>query len=294
MRKQIWQGRTVLPLLAITLAAVVGCPPGPRQPLPPVTDDVPVRTVIQRVNDNARAMDFMVRAGGVSASGKIVGESGKRESFDASGTLYFRRPRDLYMELKHSLAGKLEMGSNHQEFWYWERFNESRYYTGRHDLMAQPWETDIPLRPDQFLDMLGVNELPTETGDAGGPTFSVGPEHYHLNFFDRDPAGNAFQSKSVAISRRPPFLISAITYYNPEGRAWMRAELKNYRPVDGTSVMTPRRIEVHSMDDQSWMTLEFGNMRPSENKRLERERILQSPLQRERDVGEIIRMDRPF
>jgi hypothetical protein len=293
VRRNKWQGRTVLLLSTITLVAIIGCPPQ-RETLAPVTDDVPARIVIERVNDNARGMDFMVRAGGVSASGKLVGASGKRESFDASGTLYFRRPRDLYMELKHSLAGKLEMGSNHQEFWYWERFDERRYYTGRHDLMAKPWESDVPLRPDQFLDMLGLNELPTGSDGVSGATFSVAAEYYNLNFFDRDPAGNTFQSKSVAISRRAPFLISAITYYNPEGRAWMRAELKNYRPIDGTSVMTPRRIEINSLEDQSWITLEFGNMRPSENKRLEQERILQSPEQRERNVGEIIRMDRAF
>jgi len=278
-------------VLCVALAGILGCPPR-RETLPPVADDVPVQTVIERVNLNARTMDFLVRAGGVSASGRLVGARGKRESFDANGTLFFRRPRNMYMELKHALAGRIEMGSNEEEFWYWERLDEPRYYTGRHASMSKPWETDAPLRPDQFLDMLGLREIPAP-GEPGAPTFAVAAEEYHLNFFDRDPAGTVFQSKSVAIGRRPPFLINRVTYYNPAGQAWLSAELKNYRPIENTSVLTPRRIEIRSLEDDSRINLEFSNVRPSDNVRVEQERILRSPLQRGENVGEIIRLDRP-
>jgi hypothetical protein len=196
------------------------------------------------------------------------------------------------MELKHALAGRIEMGSNAQEFWYWERLDEPRYYTGRHDSMVKPWDTDVPLRPDQFLDMIGLQEFPAPS-EPGAPTFEVGEENYHLNFFDRDATGNVFQSKSVAIDRRPPFLTRMVTYYNPSGQPWLRAELKNYRPIEGTAVYTPRRIEIRSLEDQSWINLEFSNVKPSDNTRVEQERILRSPLDRGEKVGEIIRLDRP-
>lgn len=292
MKADNWQVRSVLLALVLMMAGMVGCPPT-REVLPPVTDDVPSEVVIERVNRNVRAMDFLLRAGGVSASGKVARASGKTDSFDANGTLFFRRPRNLYMELQQALAGKIEMGSNAQEFWYWEKFEHEKYYTGRHAGMPDPWETDIPLRPDQLVEMLGLSELPTRTGGAGGPTFVVGDDYYFLNFFNRDAGGKTFQSKSVAISRRPPFLVSTITYYNPGSQPWLRAELKEYRPIEGTSVLTPRRIEIRSLEDQSRMTLEFGNMKPSDNTRVEQERIIRSPLDRREDVGEIIRLDRP-
>jgi len=288
-----WQARSVLWLATLSLAGIVGCPPPREGILPPVSDDAPAHVVIERVNQNARSMDFLMRAGGVSASGKLVGASGKRESFDAVGTLYYRRPRNLYMELSHVLAGKIEVGSNDREFWYWERLDEPRYYTGHHAAMAQAWETEVPLRPDHLLDMLGLRELPAEAGGPGGPTFAVGEEHYFLNFFDRGPDGNVFQSKTVAIGRRPPFLVSRVTYYNPSGKPWMRAELKDYRPIEDTAVLAPRRIEIRSLEDQSWINLEFSNVRPSDNPRVEQERILRSPLERGEKVGEIIRLDRP-
>lgn len=282
----------VLAALAVSLAGILGCPPS-RPALGPVTDDAPADVVIDRVNRNAQSMDFLLRAGGVSASGRLVRASGKSESFDANGTLFFRRPRNLLMQLEHVLAGKIEMGSNDREFWYWDRLDKPVYYTGLHARMTKPWETDVPLRPDQFLDMLGLHELPTATGGAGGPTFAVADEYYYLNFFDRDPAGKVFQSKSVGISRRPPFLVSTVTYYNPASQPWMRAELTDYRPIEGTRVLAPRRIEIRSLEDASRMKLEFSNMKPSDNSRIEQERILRSPLDRQENVGEIIRLDRP-
>lgn len=291
MKRDRRQGGFALTVLSMSLVGVFGCPDG-RQKLGPVTDDVPASVAIERVNSNVRAMDFLLRAGGVSASGKLVRASGKSESFDASGTLFFRRPRNLLMQLKHSLAGKIEMGSNDREFWYWEQFEHETYYTGRHARMPSSWETDVPLRPDQLVEMLGMHELPEQAGPTG-PTFVVGDEVYSLNFFDRDPGGRMFATKKVDISRRPPFLVSVITYYNPSGRAWMRAELKDYEPIAGTSVRAPRRIEITSLEDQSRMKLEFGNMSRSDNTRVEQERITRSPLERKEDVGEIIRLDRP-
>ncbi len=285
------RGRFALILLSILLAGVVGCPPG--HPLAPVTDDVPMQTVVSRVNRNARGMNFLLRAGGVSASGQIVREDGKKESFDAPGTLFFRRPRNLLMELQHTLgAGKIEIGSNETEFWYWERLDHARYFTANHTSMAKPWETDVPLRPDQFLDMLGLQELPLQSAAGKGPIFKVDAEYYHLDFFDKDDLGRAYRAKTVAVSRRPPFLVSGITYYNSDSRPWMKADLLEYRPIEGTLVLAPRRIEVRSLENPSRLTLEFGNMRPWDKPQVEQQRIAKSPLQRGEDVGQIIRMDR--
>lgn len=279
-------------LMVATVVCLVGCPP--RQSLlPPVTDDVPMSTVVSRVNSNTQGMNFLLRAGGVSASGRIVKASGKTEAFDANGTLYFRRPRSLYMELQHALAGKIEIGSNDQEFWYWERLEHPRYYTARHSQLAAIEETDIPLRPDQLLDMLGFRELP-EGSQGGQPAiFKVGPEQYFIDVYEPGGAGGqTHKARTVEVSRRPPFLTTGIIYYNSLGRAWLRADLTDYRPIEGTSVLVPRKVKVQSLQDKSRLSLEFSNMRPSDNQQIEPQRIARSPLQRGEDVGEIIRMDR--
>lgn len=292
MQRSDWQNRAVLMLLAASLAAIVGCPPRSiEHPVGPVAPEEPMQDVIARVNQNVRAMNFLLRAGAVSATGKVVRSSGRTESFDANGTLFFRRPQNLYMQLTHSLAGKIEIGSNDLEFWYWERFDHPRYFTGRHADLTKPWETDVPLRPDQFLDMLAFHELLTATTGAAAPKFRVGKDEYYLKFFDRDNDGRTYESKELAISRRVPFLVSGVTYYNPSHRAWLRAEIGNYRQIEGTHVLAPSCIQIQSLKDASKMTLTFGNLRPSDNKEIEK-RIARSPLQRGEDVGEIIHLDR--
>lgn len=278
-------------LSAVGLATIIGCPPGGEwKPGGPVAPEETAQIVLARVNQNAQAMDFLLRVGGVSASGKVVREKGKTESFDANGTLFFRRPHSLYMELKHSLAGKIEIGSNELEFWYWERFEYRRYFTGHHSSLAKPWDSDVPLRPDQFLDMLGFRELPMPA--AGGPTFKIGSDRYYLNFFDHDTKGRMYEVKSLAISRRPPYLVCGVTYYYPDGRPWMRADVGGYRAIEGTSVQVPTQVRLKSLKDDSNMTLTFSTLKPSDNQQVEQQRIAKSPLLRGEDVGEIIYLDR--
>jgi hypothetical protein len=280
-------------LSAVGLAAIAGCPPGSEwEPRGPVAAEESVQMVVARVNQNAQAMDFLLRVGGVSASGKVVRDKGKTESFDANGTLFFRRPRSLYMELKHSLAGKIEIGSNDQEFWYWERFEYQRYFTGQHASLAKPWESDVPLRPDQFLDILGFRELPMPVVGGAGPTFKVGNDRYYLNFFDCDTKGRRYEAKSLSISRRPPYLIRGVTYYCPDGRPWMRADIGGYKTIEETTVQAPTLVQIRSLKDASYMTLSFSTLKRSDNRQVEQQRIAKSPLQRGEDVGEIIYLDR--
>jgi hypothetical protein len=304
-----WQGNAyrLCPwLLATGLAAVVGCTPMgsdgiSRAPVDPEREAAhtpaaqaeAMQPIVARINQNVRAMNFLLKGGAVSAHGKLAKKSGKTESFDANGTFYFREPRNLYMQLQHALAGKIEIGSNDEEFWYWEQFEHSKYYTGRHVSVAKPWETDIPLRPDQFLDMIGLRELPTTPARDTGPVFKVGRNNYYLNFFDRDNMGKLYETKSLAISRRPPYMVSGVTYYNPDGQAWMSAEIGDYRTIEGTPVMAPTRIRIRSLRDASYMTLEIGSLRPSDNRQIEPKRITRSPLQRGEHVGEVIHLDRP-
>lgn len=284
-RCNIW----LLLVLTGMIGLVAGCPP--ERHLPPVTDEADMMQVIRRVNANAERLTFLLRVGGVSAVGQVAHRSGRTESIDAAGTLFFRPPRNLYLQLKHSLAGRIEIGSNAREFWYWEQFDKPVYYTGRHDRIDSD-ASELPLCPDYLLDILGLNPLKVP-GECGGPLFRVEPDRNLLEYLDRDRTGQAYVTKIVSVDRRPPFLIRSIFYYSPEGRPVMQADLRDLVRVGGTDVLVPKEVELRSLQGASHIRLRFTTLQPADNLLVEQQRIARSPLERGENVGEVIRLDGP-
>jgi hypothetical protein len=282
-------------LAGVALACCVGCPPPPKPP--PIADDVPMHQVIQRVNANATAMDFLLKASAVSATGKIRNPGSDRlESFEANGTLYFRKPRNLLARLNHTLAldHTLEIGSNRDEFWYWEKLERRRYAYGRRDEEVVGDTEEVPIRPDYLVEILGLSELPVDTTGPNGPVFEVRPDEYVLAFFDSDETGQLYYRKLLHIGRRLPHLVQSIVYYEPDGHPLICATLSDYKLVEQSSIQAPRRILIEQLRTGSWVRFEFGKMQRSDNTKVERMYVDRSPLERGEDVGDIRRLTHPL
>ncbi len=285
----------LLPVMA--LPVLVGCPPVKKTgQLPPDRASLP--EVISRVNRNSAGMDFMLRAGNVRAVGKYR-KSGKLESFDAGGTLLFRKPRDLYLKLSY-LAGAIEIGSNDQEWWVWNQV-DNQYWWSRHgDIIEDSGLMGIPIRPDHLVEILGLSSLPIDTAGPNGPLFDVQTERFVLGFIDRSFAGQFYYTKWIAIDRYPPYLIRELYYFRPNGYREIAAFLSDHGPIDGTGdrvVMAPRKIRIEWLADESWSELSFGDMRrfgEEQARKAENAYILESPrLRRPRDLGTMERVGYP-
>ncbi len=274
----------------MALVGLVGCGPKPHVVEPP-KDDLPMHLVIARVNANNRMMDFLLRAGGVSATVKYVDEGGPA-SLELSGILLYRKPRDLYLGLKHTLdvTPVMEIGSNDEQFWVWKRQKERRYWWGEHERMGDVVEASIPVRPDHLLEVLGLEDLPTETTGPDGPLFWIGSSRYELIFLDRDDTGQSYITRTIDIDRREPFLVRSIVHFRPDGHPVMSAKLFRYEVIQGSEVLAPRKIEIKWLERQSQVKLEFLTMRRFDKGAAEAYFV--SPLQRgEKDLGLKTRVD---
>jgi hypothetical protein len=249
--------------------------------------------VIARVNENNRKMDFLLRVGGVSASGRWRrgrDPSGQSTSFDMTGAMFYRKPRCLFLKLTHTFGGEIQVGSNDHQFWVWERGKDKRYWWGEHQWMKGGSEADLPIRPDVLLDVLGLGELPAETSGPGGPVFWVREAGYQLIFLERDEFGQSHISKVVEIDRRPPFLVRSITYFDPDGRPVMSVDLSEYKQVEDSTVLAPWRVLMRSLENDSRLEMKFLTMRRHKDARAEANFI--SPMQRGvQDLGRVIRVD---
>jgi hypothetical protein len=245
-------------------------------------------TVVERVNENSLAMNFMLRGGGVTAKGEYV-EGGKSEAYELTGTLLYRKPRYLYLKLQHSLGGKMEIGSNSQEFWVWKRIGKDRYYYGSQQSVDEQQDLDIPLRPTDLVEVLGLGALPAESVEA--TNFSVKENRYEIRVMGRSSGGKTYNSKLIRVDRRAPHLVREMEYYNPNGQPRVVAHLSRYEAVDGSNVQAPRRILIEWPDRGGHMNLEFASMQRFDSARAEG--LFNSPVQLGRDVGRMERVDVP-
>lgn len=279
--------------LVLLLAGCTPKPkPGTRTPQPP--EDAPRSVVLRRVNANAQAMDFLLRAGSIRVDGEYFRE-GKLEPFDATGTMLFRRPRDLYLKLDKPMVGEVEIGSNAREWWVWNKI-ENRYYWSRHDdVIELDSPVDMPIRPDYLAGVLGLSVLPDQGEGPVGPLFWVAPDRYELNYVEQNAAGHWYYTRAVDIDRYPPYLIREMVFFRPDGHPEVKAWLSDYKPVRETNaeVLAPTTIEIKWLSNSSSIRMNIGDLKRFNNNMADR-LIEQSPLQRGQ-VGssEAIRIGRP-
>jgi hypothetical protein len=252
----------------------------------PGLDDQPVDVVIGRVNDNAQRMNFLLRGRSVSARGRWDGEA-----FDLTGgTLLYRKPRDLYLKLEHTLGKAIEIGSNSHEFWVWKRLGEDRYWWGMYSQMDNVNDAEIPILPEHLLEVIGLQSLPDQPGQQ--PLFWVGTQRYELIYSARDSEGRPYLSRTVDIDRREPFLIREVVFFHPDGHPIITAKLSEYGQVPGTAVTAPHHVEMRWLDQDSWLQMQIGKMDNAGEGGLLATKFV-SPLSQGRHVGKVERVDRP-
>ncbi len=274
------------------LGVVAGCAPGSgmREPTGAVEPEEPVEAVIARVNENSAKLDFVLRGVG-KADGRYLRANGKLEPFHQDAKLLYRKPRDLYLELEHSLGEDvMQIGSNAREFWVWKRVQEDRYWWGEHDQLDPHEYADLPIRPDQLVDLIGLGNLPTRVDPNTGPLFEVLPDRYQLTFLDSQDGGPVYPAKRVLIDRRPPYLVREVLYLTPAGRQHTIARMGNYRQVRGSEVLVPYLVRLEWPSRGEVLALDFSKIERHTGRDVSR--YFTSPRQRGRNVGKQIRVDR--
>ncbi|MDM8009175.1 MAG: hypothetical protein QUV05_23790 [Phycisphaerae bacterium] len=271
-----------LAAMLVLACGITGCPPGDTS-LGPPEEPLPLRAVIERVNWNSGQMDFLLRGVNGSAVGQWrrgSDDSAPTTSFDMKVVLLYRKPRNLYLRMEHTLGGTIEAGSNYREFWVWERAKENRYYWGEHEWLTNNADVDLPIRPDVLLDVLGVGDLPTDTTGSQGPVLWVCENGYQLVFLNYDEQGQGYISKVMEIGRREPYLVQRIVYFHPDGRPTMQVLLSDYRPVEGSEVRAPHKIEMNSLEagNDNHMTMRFPSLKRFDQPAAER--LFVSPMQK--------------
>ncbi|MCB9851191.1 MAG: hypothetical protein H6817_10870 [Phycisphaerales bacterium] len=231
-------------LVAITLllTGICGCPPegpGVRNFGAPL----PINDIVASVNTNTDRISGTLKAVGGHARGVITDTDGERRNFDMDAALLVLPPRSLRLDLKALLESQLVFGSNSSRYWVVQPGIRALSW-GRHDQPLVPDAHDLLIRPDLFVEALGLNGLPVDTTGTAGPMQRVTAQYQQLLFINYDDTGQGFVEKEYWITRDAPHRIARIVFRDKEGQVAIDSNIGDYRRVGDDGPLLPHRIDV--------------------------------------------------
>jgi len=255
-----------LAICLILLALTTGCPPPPQRPA-----FVPMDEAIRRVNIN----NALLAPEGAGLKGSPIEATGRLRrdrdtspiSFSLTGTFRFSKPRYFILLLRDPANREaLQAGTNDEEFWLLIRPEINTLWWGTFaNLAARTTVTaeyleEMPFRPDQLIEVLGLTELPTDTTGVKGPIYRPQDDRNVLIFLEYDRFDQAYIQKEYYLDPYQPFLVREIIFRRPDGKPQMHAFLSDYRTVDKTNAVAARKIRFEWPSADSWLQITIPNL----------------------------------
>jgi len=232
-----------------------GCPPQRREPVQSIAEPMPIWKAIFHFNNNADRIRGTLRATGY-VDGYFADNAGKRRTFHVDGVLFFLSPRYLRFDLKKLGESQVLLGSNEMEYWVYTN-DTDEWFCGRHGVPSD-LPPDIPVRPDQLVDALGLNPIEVDREEDGlrPPVQRITDAFQQLLFVGKDDVfGSRVLRKELWIDRHPPHVIRRIIFRDHNGHIEMDSRLDDFRPLEPGGPLLPRVMTAEMPKSQA--QLEF-------------------------------------
>lgn len=183
----------------------------------------------------------------------------------APGTLLVEAPRNFRLRVNHPIGGgdMLDVGSNHDEFWIWQKeMNPPYLLTSHHeDMPLALRHFKVPFQPDWIMDVLGVIPIDGSRYDLHP---APGKPYMELAATCQSPSGESMR-KVVRVDTRKGWVIEHLLW-GPGGKLVASAALSDHRIDPATKIVTPRRIRIHwpEADMDLKITLDHLEVNPAE------------------------------
>lgn len=251
--------------LCFTLACfAAGCQTAaPRGPLPPAD---PASLIAQY---NARASQVTQVWSRAVVQLKWTDEKGKKRSEQGDGHVIFRKPGELAMMIGTKVGDPwVVLGGNTERFWFFDLKPvkgqpTALYFGANRDLGEESMlELNIPVRPDRFINLLGIQELAVQKGQAP----SLIPDRKLGGYWYRMPLEDEFEALTQSVLIDPvTALPRSIRITDSSEGVVAEATLSQFEPVAVKGQpptawpQVATRIEVHSPSNKTRVILHLSS-----------------------------------
>lgn len=230
-------------------AAIGGCQSPPRRkPLPPI----PLKQAVGIVNDNASRISGTLQAIG-PVDGAFETQSGRKRSFHLDGYMFYLRPTYLRFELKKFGDRQLLLGSNADDYWYYDK-SEDAYTCAQHDDPGGGLP-DMPLEPHHTADALGFTIIDTseDSPEHVGCVQRIVDDYQQVLCLVRGEMGHIVLEKEYWLDRYPPQLVRRVIFRDADGVVEMESRLDDYQPLLPDGPMLPTVMSADWPDSKTHM-----------------------------------------
>ncbi|QDV91541.1 hypothetical protein RAS2_26440 [Phycisphaerae bacterium RAS2] len=256
---------------AILLIAVgtAGCPPRHGPGVSGTTAEPIARETgeIERViRANGAKLNGALWSPSISVYAEFPDERAARRSYNLEGTLLFRAPRDLRIDLRPTLGDPvMGIGSNAEDYWLWIEPELHRMRWGRHVHAGMPCAGELPVRPDQLAAVLRPG-LPDDR-KLLGPIRTWGPNYDKLQYIRRGlgdgPVGEPWLvDREYWVERVEPYMVRQVVFRDAMGRIAVSARLDDYRAAWEGGPLLPHQVNVLWPRENAHFTLHADGWRP--------------------------------
>ncbi len=253
---------TAVGLLA-GLVGLAGCAPAIRLDPQPPRD---AQQAMRRINGNLLRIEGALYCKALVSFHFRDTNGVQRRFVGHPATIIFERPRCLYFDIKHTLAGSVaRIGSNDERYWLWVDLQDTRkLWYGTWQALERGLARKMIVPPDELLDALLMRPLPEELPEGIHPLLESDGRISRLLFIEVDGQRWPWVRREMVLDSQPPFLPIEIIDRLPDGRVAMHARLGNYRRVGGTGPAGPytaRHYVVQWNQDGAEMRIDLSDVR---------------------------------
>lgn len=246
-----WSDLPVKGAWLILVLALGGCPPPlVREPF----DPIPLGRAAGIVNENVAKIRGTLRAIG-AVDGYVTTSSGSRRRYHVDGTLFYHAPIYLRFDLKKLGDRQFLFGSNDRWYWVYGKA-DGRYFCGRHGVPAD-LPPDLPVRPDQIVNALGLTPIRAEEQGTRGVQRVV-EDYQQILFIIPDGRGGQVIEKEYWLDRYPSRLVRRVVFRDRDGVVEMESALDEYEPLAAGGPLLPHVMVADWPKSEAHMRFRVG------------------------------------
>src|SRR5579863_6132704 len=252
---------TLRVLSAITLGVMLpGCAwfrtfAGAR-PMPPppcvLAADASKEEVVGHLNENSRRIKaWKTDRATISTRGKAG------IPITVGATIAVESPRNFRLIAHSPISNEVDLGSNQDEFWFWNKNNEEKHvFHARHDVLARKRRFPIPFQPDWIIEAMGVIDI-----DPDEVTMQPGPSGSNTVYLWADRVSpQGFKIRKLTVVDTCRGIVREHALYDTRGQLIARAILRAHTRDTKSQVDIPMQINLEWPQAQLAMTMTLADI----------------------------------
>lgn len=277
----------------ILLGFLSACAPqAPTGPQPYIGPTRTMDQVVAQINANNLPLRSLWSSHDFEAT--LIDADGKSHFVNGRGVLLYRKPYDILLQGKKDFGTVFELGSNDQRYWLTMMMGPETMWWGSYANIGKPCAGEMPVRPDAFMEVLGVGDIDTDFLNQPAPTMRFNNDADAYMFVWSYQLPDRWVAQKEVWYDRQTMQPSLVLLFDPEGRIILRAYLAEHRPVevpdlpreDWPTVAT--RYRLYFPDTGSRMTFHLSEMQ-LQKRGVPNDRTFQFPVNPR--VPHVVRVD---